>query len=207
MKEEEGEDNKRATQSQRDQDQQQKHPSPTMQTAPLQQQQHYYVNVAPNGQHSQHAADFRASPAASAAMSLPPIQHHFEGGHIPQQPPYMPAAQMNGAQHMMHAPYNPNIVQYQTQPMPPTMPSNAPNGQNGGMIRYPIPPQTPIDARQMSGGRHKKEIKRRTKTGCLTCRKRRIKVSWPCCVAGEVCALQRARFATCRVFCGCKRTV
>ena len=28
----------------------------------------------------------------------------------------------------------------------------------------------------MSGGRHKKEIKRRTKTGCLTCRKRRIKV-------------------------------
>lgn len=27
----------------------------------------------------------------------------------------------------------------------------------------------------MSGGRHKKEIKRRTKTGCLTCRKRRIK--------------------------------
>ena len=31
----------------------------------------------------------------------------------------------------------------------------------------------------MSGGRHKKEIKRRTKTGCLTCRKRRIKVSIP----------------------------
>lgn len=28
---------------------------------------------------------------------------------------------------------------------------------------------------QLSGGRHKKEIKRRTKTGCLTCRKRRIK--------------------------------
>lgn len=29
----------------------------------------------------------------------------------------------------------------------------------------------------LSGGRHKKEVKRRTKTGCLTCRKRRIKVS------------------------------
>ena len=40
-------------------------------------------------------------------------------------------------------------------------------------MRYPIPP---ADSRLMSGGRHKKEIKRRTKTGCLTCRKRRIKV-------------------------------
>jgi hypothetical protein len=30
--------------------------------------------------------------------------------------------------------------------------------------------------RFISGGRHKKEVKRRTKTGCLTCRKRRIKV-------------------------------
>lgn len=41
-------------------------------------------------------------------------------------------------------------------------------------IRYPLPAAT--DGRMMSGGRHKKEIKRRTKTGCLTCRKRRIKV-------------------------------
>ena len=41
-------------------------------------------------------------------------------------------------------------------------------------LRYPLP-QVPPE-RIMSGGRHKKEIKRRTKTGCLTCRKRRIKV-------------------------------
>ena len=40
-------------------------------------------------------------------------------------------------------------------------------------LRYPLPQP---DGRIMSGGRHKKEIKRRTKTGCLTCRKRRIKV-------------------------------
>ncbi|EOD47313.1 hypothetical protein GTA08_BOTSDO03306 [Neofusicoccum parvum] len=40
-------------------------------------------------------------------------------------------------------------------------------------MRYQLPPQA--DQRIMSGGRHKKEIKRRTKTGCLTCRKRRIK--------------------------------
>jgi hypothetical protein len=32
--------------------------------------------------------------------------------------------------------------------------------------------------KMLSGGRHKKEVKRRTKTGCLTCRKRRIKVCW-----------------------------
>lgn len=40
-------------------------------------------------------------------------------------------------------------------------------------MRYQLPPQG--DTRVLSGGRHKKEIKRRTKTGCLTCRKRRIK--------------------------------
>ena len=46
-------------------------------------------------------------------------------------------------------------------------------------MRYQLPPQ-PGDTRVLSGGRHKKEIKRRTKTGCLTCRKRRIKVSAAC---------------------------
>ncbi|CAG8957545.1 hypothetical protein HYFRA_00010411 [Hymenoscyphus fraxineus] len=43
---------------------------------------------------------------------------------------------------------------------------------NGPNMRYALPVG---DSRVMSGGRHKKEIKRRTKTGCLTCRKRRIK--------------------------------
>ncbi|KAI0145544.1 hypothetical protein GGR57DRAFT_517040 [Xylariaceae sp. FL1272] len=40
--------------------------------------------------------------------------------------------------------------------------------------RYAIPPNGP-GAVLAGGGRHKKEIKRRTKTGCLTCRRRRIK--------------------------------
>jgi hypothetical protein len=53
-----------------------------------------------------------------------------------------------------------------------------------GMQSNGYPPhmgyQTPIgtpqhNANQLPGSRHKKEIKRRTKTGCLTCRKRRIK--------------------------------
>ncbi|KAK0717883.1 hypothetical protein B0T26DRAFT_776982 [Lasiosphaeria miniovina] len=43
-------------------------------------------------------------------------------------------------------------------------------------MRFAIAPGMSHDPRiALSGGRHKKEIKRRTKTGCLTCRKRRIK--------------------------------
>lgn len=159
--------------------------SPKMQTAqhPLpmahqhqQHQQHHlpHHQYYTNGQHLP-SPDYRASPPGAASMSLPSIQH-FEGAAVQAQPHYVPAAHMNGAPPMMHAPqYNPNMAQYPTQPMPPTMPSNAPNG-HGTMMRYPIPPQAPMDARNMSGGKHRKEIKRRTKSGCLTCRKRRIKV-------------------------------
>ncbi len=42
-------------------------------------------------------------------------------------------------------------------------------------ISLPIAPSG--SHRLLSGGRHKKEVKRRTKTGCMTCRRRRIKVS------------------------------
>lgn len=41
-------------------------------------------------------------------------------------------------------------------------------------MRYQLPGD---HSKMLSGSRHKKEVKRRTKTGCLTCRKRRIKVS------------------------------
>lgn len=167
--------------------QQQQQPSPKMQSAPplppaqqqhhqqqhhQHQQHHQQYYAAPNGQQLP-SPDYRGSPPGAASMSLPSIQH-FEGANMQAQPQYLSTAHMNGAP--PYAPsYNPNMVQYQPQPMPPTMPSNAPSGHNG-MMRYPIPPQAPVDVRQMSGGRHKKEIKRRTKSGCLTCRKRRIKV-------------------------------
>ncbi|GAB7363866.1 hypothetical protein MBLNU230_g4430t1 [Neophaeotheca triangularis] len=107
---------------------------------------------------------FESSPAMQAhsqsqhhyGTQPPPLQQH---PHQQQQPPYIPT----------QYPYSNGAIQ------PASLPSNvAPQTQNG-VMRYPIPPQTPIDSRQMSGGRHKKEIKRRTKTGCLTCRKRRIK--------------------------------
>ncbi len=41
--------------------------------------------------------------------------------------------------------------------------------------RFSMPPTSDPNS-LISGGRGKKDVKRRTKTGCLTCRKRRIKV-------------------------------
>lgn len=77
-----------------------------------------------------------------------------------------PVAQMAGG------PYYHN--QGQTLPHPSHQYPNVTSDPTGNM-RYALPQGTPGSDRVMSGGRHKKEIKRRTKTGCLTCRKRRIK--------------------------------
>ena len=95
-------------------------------------------------------------------ISLPPIRS-IDGISQPQHQ----QSQQGGPAPPMGSAMPPNIGHYygQGQYPPPTSDPNAP-------VRYPIPP----DGRQMSGGRHKKEIKRRTKTGCLTCRRRRIKV-------------------------------
>ncbi|KAJ9143014.1 Transcriptional regulatory protein moc3 [Pleurostoma richardsiae] len=79
--------------------------------------------------------------------------------------------------------------QQQVMPMPVPIPGSNPHGlpvpyygmppQPYGidhpMARFALPPNIYDPRVQLSGGRHKKEIKRRTKTGCLTCRKRRIK--------------------------------
>ena len=101
--------------------------------------------------------------ANAAPLSLPPIR--MIDGQPQQQQQQRPG--QPGAQAQMGSAIPPGMAQYYTQgqPFPPTSDPNAP-------MRYPIPP----DGRVLSGGRHKKEIKRRTKTGCLTCRKRRIKV-------------------------------
>ena len=105
-------------------------------------------------------------------ISLPPIRS-IDGMSQPQHQ----QSQQGGQASPMGSAMPPNMGQYygQGQYPPPTSDPNAP-------VRYPIPP----DGRQMSGGRHKKEIKRRTKTGCLTCRKRRIKV------CGQLCSFRRA---------------
>jgi hypothetical protein len=70
------------------------------------------------------------------------------------------------------------MPQYYAHPGHPP-PGQMPMGSQHLAMRYQLPPQ-PGEQRILSGGRHKKEIKRRTKTGCLTCRKRRIKVREGC---------------------------
>ena len=95
-------------------------------------------------------------------LNLPPIRSM---DNMPQSQAQQQSDQQGqqGAQ----GPMQPGMGQYygQNQPYPPPSDPNAAQ-------RWPLPPE----GRIMSGGRHKKEIKRRTKTGCLTCRKRRIKV-------------------------------
>ena len=98
--------------------------------------------------------------ASMSSLNLPPIRS-IDGRA--QQPP------QHQHQHQQQGPPQ-SIPFYQPYPLPPPTDPNVP-------IRYPLPPNP--DGRLMSGGRHKKEIKRRTKTGCLTCRKRRIKVCPP----------------------------
>ncbi|RMY45787.1 hypothetical protein D0865_09696 [Hortaea werneckii] len=137
--------------------QQQQHPPPHSQ------QQHQQYPYGPTA--SQQPS--RASPTGQNSMQSPSLLPPIHQGGLPAQPQY-------GAHPAAYVPAPPYAA-YQNggmQPMP--MPPNvAPNGQNG-MMRYPIP-QVPVDSRTVTTGRHKKEIKRRTKTGCLTCRKRRIK--------------------------------
>lgn len=136
--------------------------SPSMSNAQSQQQQQ------PAGQPRQPAG--YPSPTSYPSPSLSGAQYNYPPPNNQQQqqqqhlgsqlPP--PVAQMGGS-----------YYHNQAQNLPP--PSQYPNVTSdpiGPNMRYALPV---TDSRVMSGGRHKKEIKRRTKTGCLTCRKRRIK--------------------------------
>ena len=128
---------------------------------------------------SQSSEGYRGSPTGSnvslPSLNLPPIRmmdgrpssqpQLTQPGTPPPQSTFMP---MNSS---LPLPMNQFYAPTQTLPPPQHMHiTSDPNQQS----RYPVPP--PADGRLMSGGKHKKEIKRRTKTGCLTCRKRRIKV-------------------------------
>lgn len=116
---------------------------------------------------------YRQSPGQSSAslpINLPPLRSIDPQSH--SQPPAHPPSHQNEG-----------TPQQQGQPMPGyyPLPPPPPNVQHHNhtsapqLMRYAPIPQG--DAHMMAGSRHKKEIKRRTKTGCLTCRKRRIKVS------------------------------
>ncbi|KAL8849626.1 MAG: hypothetical protein Q9221_005393 [Calogaya cf. arnoldii] len=141
----------------------------------------------PSNHNGQSTETYRASPTGSnvslPSLNLPPIrtidgrpqsqqgQHGTQHQHQPTPPP------QPQQQHHQAAPHPPPMNSYYSggipgQSLPPPQHMNVTSDPNPQPMRYALPPS---DGRMMSGGRHKKEIKRRTKTGCLTCRKRRIK--------------------------------
>ena len=132
-----------------------------------------YAYPPPQGQpppdHFRHSPSASASNATLPPVSLPPLrsidgQQSAGGGPHPPPPQLLPqGAGQQGGQTI------PSIHGYYAHG-PPGM-------QHPGAVwpnnpRYAAIPQ----GQSMAAGRGKKEIKRRTKTGCLTCRKRRIKV-------------------------------
>ncbi|KAK4152062.1 hypothetical protein C8A00DRAFT_16607 [Chaetomidium leptoderma] len=136
-----------------------------------------------------------ASPAAYPPAGMPPVtQYMYSTQSIPSDP-YRPSpttlpsmrtldhrqpqaqpqhgiplgAHMAGP--MTPAPAPPHMGYYNVHPHSHIYGLPDPNA-----MRFALAPGLAHDPRiSLSGGRHKKEIKRRTKTGCLTCRKRRIK--------------------------------
>lgn len=149
------------------------YPSPSLQNS---------YTYPPQGQQPGQSSDYRtpsttttSSSMAQHPVNLPPIRT-FDGQTQPsaQQP-----SSGYVAPSTLPQPGPPINSYYQHPYLPPPPPGPQPSSlaaQAAQMgMRYPMPPH--LDQRTMSGGRHKKEIKRRTKTGCLTCRKRRIKVS------------------------------
>ncbi|KAK9468305.1 hypothetical protein V1512DRAFT_259187 [Lipomyces arxii] len=113
--------------------------------------------------------------AASSDVSLPPLRMHINN-HTPS-PPLDPPLAIN---HSSTAPQPPppqvrSVPYYQ--PLPPLPHSSAPNQARAANMHL-----TQVAAAQVAATladvtvrKPAKEIKRRTKTGCLTCRKRRIK--------------------------------
>lgn len=123
------------------------------QPAPQQSPQasHQYASPQPQSQQYQ-----RHTPEGYQSHQGTPNQG--ASSHIPQAPIGSPMPPMSTVSQYVGG-YSNNVSQM-------GMNSNA-------QMRY----QLPGDPNKMlSSGRHKKEVKRRTKTGCLTCRKRRIKV-------------------------------
>lgn len=126
------------------------------QQPPQSQPQHQYQSQPPQNYQQQGSDMYHNSSGFSAVNNT---NGHGQGqpGQVPQAPigsPMPPMASMS---------------QYMA-----GYPSNVSQGMNqNSQMRYQLPGDP---NKLLSGGRHKKEVKRRTKTGCLTCRKRRIKV-------------------------------
>lgn len=136
------------------------HPQqPVQQQPPPQQQQQHSQPPQYHPQTPGMSPNTQPSPTPMNAGSMPPGGHQAPGQHIPQAPIGSPLP--------TNMPPMPPMVQYMGYPSGPQAGVNV-----NAQMRY----QMGDANRMLSGGRHKKEVKRRTKTGCLTCRKRRIKV-------------------------------
>ena len=128
-----------------------------------------YVNSGTEG----YRGDVEAGSSQQQQQQQQQQQHSLRATALQAPPPLYAVAPLTSPSPASYAPMS--YPPHQTFPhdlAPPPMAAASANG-----MRYLIPPQpAPLDQRAMSGARGKKEIKRRTKTGCLTCRKRRIKV-------------------------------
>ncbi|KAH8697558.1 hypothetical protein BGW36DRAFT_378911 [Talaromyces proteolyticus] len=98
-----------------------------------------------------------------AALSSPPMST-LPPSMAPYQPPLDASAGNSQSMHAQASPPMHSMGQYN----PAYSPSMAQLGMQGGQMSYQLPGNPRSRA-------HQREVKRRTKTGCLTCRKRRIK--------------------------------
>ncbi|KAL9130972.1 MAG: hypothetical protein Q9217_000961 [Psora testacea] len=117
------------------------YPSPSMSAMPGNSSQY---SSYPEGQDSP-----PPSGASMSSLNLPPIRSVDGRPQQPPQPQHQQQQQQPGQ-------VPPPLPFYQPYPMATPQDPSAP-------MRYPLPPNP--EGRIMSGGRHKKEIKRRTKTG------------------------------------------
>jgi white-opaque regulator 2 len=141
----------------------------------------------PPGLWAQHDDRSRDSPTPSASapplpVNLPPLSSIDPRQTRPTHSPLPAEAQHHTPQLGLpdHVPQYGNLLPSMSQYYGSQL--NASGQYVGGPLapiaagsRFPIAPTSDPNS-IISAGRHKKEIKKRTKTGCMTCRKRRIKV-------------------------------
>jgi hypothetical protein len=148
----------------------------------------------------QHEQQFRRQELLPSPLPMQPTFNYLSASQSPLPPPLAAAqthpsvavslpplnaietiAPMHQSQHEQQHRQDQQYYHQQYQlpsPSPSSAHSQPPQSPHVVVTMYPqivgIP--YPQNTRIMSGGRHQKEIRRRTKTGCKTCRNRRIKV-------------------------------
>ncbi|KAG6021310.1 hypothetical protein E4U41_002528 [Claviceps citrina] len=124
-----------------------------------------------SGAAASHANEgYRVSPVPSSnPMSLPSMRT-IDAMSQRGSPPYGPHHPVSMSMSAALTPVSSSPSSYYTNQHAMPVPSNYALPSDS-LVRYPLP----HDPRVLGSRGPKKEIKRRTKTGCLTCRKRRIK--------------------------------